>query len=104
MKEIILRQKAVKPIHGYWDGGAKQVFNWSIDGRPHKDKNGEFVRVGSWEANQYFHVAKGKTDKQTLSYAKRHIEKISRFPSSFEYVEEEKYGTWRKKKSIKRRK
>jgi hypothetical protein len=96
-----LRQTLVKPVQGYWDGGAKQVFEWEVESHAGgRDKKGEFVRVGSYEANHYFHVAKGKTTKQTLGYAKQHLKASTRYPSKFEYVE----GTWRKKKPIKRRK
>ena len=95
-----LRQTLAKPVQGYWDGGAKQVFEWEIEGHPHKDKKGEYVKIGSWQANHWFHVAKGKTEKQTLSYAQKHLKKSTRYPSKFEYVE----GTWRKRKTIRRRK
>jgi hypothetical protein len=88
---MILRQKLAKPVHGYWDGGAKQVFEWEIEGRPYKDKKGTFVKVGSYEANHFFHVAKGKTEKQTLSYARQHLKASTRTPSTFEIVKKEKY-------------
>ncbi len=62
-----------KPINGFWDGGAKSEFVYSIDGEPQRDAKGQYVRVGSWEANYWFHVAVGKTIKQTLANAKRHL-------------------------------
>jgi hypothetical protein len=88
---MILRQKLAKPVSGYWDGGAKQVFEWEIEGRPKKDKKGTFVKVGSFEANHFFHVAKGKTEKQTLSYARQHLKASTRIPSTFEIIKKEKY-------------
>ena len=83
---MILRQTLEKPVHGYWDGGAKQVFDWEIDGEASTDKHGKFVRVGSWQANHWFHVALGKTVKLTLSYAKKPLQSCTRTSSTFEYV------------------
>lgn len=83
-----LRQTLQHPVNGYWDGGAKQVFDWEIESRyASKDSKGEFIRIGSWYANHWFHVAKGKTEKSTLSYAKQHLRKTTKIPSTFEYVE-----------------
>ena len=62
-----------EPVSGFWDGGSKKIFEYEIQGEPKKDSQGEFVKIGSWEANYWFHVAKGKTDKYTLSYAKKHL-------------------------------
>lgn len=59
--KITLQEK----INGYWDFGAKKIFNWDIDGKPQKNKNGFFVKVGSWEANNYFTIGCGKTKLQT---------------------------------------
>jgi len=84
---MILRQTLEKPVHGYWDGGRKQVFDWKIDGPIHYDSKGSFVRIGSYDANFWFHVAAGKTDKLTLSYAKRHLRRITTVKSTFEYIE-----------------
>jgi len=83
---MILRQTLEKPVNGYWIGAEKQVFDWSIDSSPGNDSRGAFVRVGSWTANHWFHVAQGKTVKQTLSYAKQHLQAITEIPSTFEYI------------------
>ena len=84
---MILRQTLERPVHGYWDGGAKQVFDWEIDTfGGGSDSRGIFIRVGSWSANHWFNVAQGKTEKQTLSYAKRHLVKSTRYASTFEYI------------------
>ena len=56
-----------------WDGGPKKVFRWSIDGKPQRDTKGLFVRVGSWGANTWFHVAVGKTEKTTLGNVRRRL-------------------------------
>lgn len=64
-----------------------KAYDWSIEGHVGKDKKGEYVRIGSWVANFWFHVALGKTDKLTLSYAKKYLR--HKCPNStFKYVEE----------------
>ena len=83
-----LRQKLEKPVSGYWDGGKKQIFDWEINGPKQSDKKGCFVKIGSLDANHWFHVSCGKTEKQTLSYAEKHLKASTRIPSTFEYVEE----------------
>ena len=84
---MILRQTLEKPVNGYWDGKEKQVFDWQIEsGCGGTDSKGEYVRIGSFDANHWFHVAKGKTEKQTLSFAKRHLQHSTRIASTFEYI------------------
>ena len=83
---MILRQTLEHAVNGYWDGGAKQVFDWSIDGEPKEDSKGSFVRIGSWSANHWFSVAVGKTIKRTLTNAKLHLRAITRISSTFEYI------------------
>ena len=83
---MILRQTLAQPVNGYWDGGAKQVFDWEIDGEPNQDSKGQFIRIGSWAANRWFNVAVGKTIKLTLSYAKRHLQAATKISSTFEYI------------------
>ena len=68
-----LKQTLDKPINGNWDGGAKSIFYWGIEGSPNTDSKGQYVRVGSWQANHWFHVALGKTDKLTLANARRRL-------------------------------
>lgn len=88
---MILRQTLDKPISGYWDGGMKSVFDWSITGKPQLDSKGLFIRIGSYSANHWFHVAVGKTDKQTLSNARRSLlagMKRRGITGKFEYIEE----------------
>ena len=82
-----LRQTLEKAINGYWDGGKKQVFEWGIEGSPATDSKGQYVRIGSYYANHWFHVASGKTEKLTLSYAKQHLQAVTRIPSTFEYID-----------------
>lgn len=86
---MILRQKTEKAGHGYWDGGAKDTFDWSIHGPVREDAKGKYVKIGSWDANHWFHVSLGKTDKLTLANAKRHLRKITKMPCTFEYVKED---------------
>ena len=66
-------------INGYWDGRAKKIFEWTIEPfHGGKDSQGEFVRVGSWEANHWFHIAKGRTEKLTLRNALLHLKAAAR--------------------------
>ena len=88
---MILRQTLDKPIHGNWDGGAKSSFDWSIEGSPATDGKGQYVRVGSWQANHWFHVALGKTTRFTLANARRRLSAGMRrcgVTGKFEYKEE----------------
>jgi hypothetical protein len=66
---ISLIQELEKPIQGYWDGGPKKYFEWKIEHihrLNHPRRKGPRVRVGSWDANYWFYVVEGRTDKQTL--------------------------------------
>ena len=86
---MILRQTLKKKVNGYWDGGPKDIFDWSIQGSPAKDSEGEYVKIGSFNANHWFHVAKGKTERLTLSYAMCHLRSMLEgkgILSTFEYV------------------
>lgn len=87
---MLLRQKLTdKPVTGFWDGGKKSQFDWTVDpfNGVQKDKKGEFVKIGSFEGNHWFCVAKGKTEKLTLSYAKKHLQSSTKLPCTFEYVD-----------------
>jgi len=82
-----LKQTLEKPVNGYWDGGKKQVFEWEIDNfGGGSDSKGSFVRIGSFSANHWFNVAEGKTEKLTLSYAKKHLIANTKDQSVFEYI------------------
>ena len=80
-----LIQTLERPVNGYWDGGTKQTFEWEVNGPDRHDAKGTYVRIGSWEANHWFYVAKGRTDKLTLSYAKKHLIRSTRYKSTFKY-------------------
>ena len=83
---MILRQKTCIPINGYWDGGAKSTFDWSID-RSFEDGKS---RVGSWQANYWFEVKTGKSEKATLGNARRSLQnRRTAIKSTFEYIDEE---------------
>ena len=87
-----LIQKLEREIGGYWDGGSRSVFSWFIDGPAKSDKKGQFVRVGSMDANYWFHVALGKTEKMTLANARRKLMAMARksgLKATFTYTEEE---------------
>jgi len=79
---VILEQK----VQGYWDYGPKDTFDWEIE--PSFHPNPGYSRIGSFEANHWFTVKTGKSEKQTLANAKRHLRKTCRFPiKSMEYIE-----------------
>ena len=88
---MILRQTFEDPIHGYWDGGEKQTFDWTIDSDVYRAKDGSgAVKVGSWGANYYFAVVLGKSEKQTLGNARRHLTACAKrqgLKCNFEYLE-----------------
>ena len=90
MEKLVLVQTFDEPISGYWDGGRKQRFEWTIDHNlVGHDSKGTFVRVGSWSANHFFNVALGKTDKQTLANARKRLSasaKRANKQCTFEYV------------------
>lgn len=84
-----LLQRFNQKIGGYWDGGLKNEFIWEIERELYPQKNQ--VRVGSWGANYWFHVAVGKSDKLTLSYAKKHLltraNRLKNNPCIFQYID-----------------
>lgn len=87
---MFLRQTFSKPINGYWGGGAKSIFDWTIQGSPATDSKGEYVKIGSFSANHWFHVALGKTSKVTLSYAKAHLKALAKrrnLECTFQYID-----------------
>ena len=87
---MILKQTFTIPINGYWDGGPKRIFDWHIDTHDAgADNKGSYSRVGSWEANHWFHIATGRTEKQTLANARRRLTamaKKSNMKCTFEYL------------------
>lgn len=90
MQVVILRQVFEQPISGYWDGGPKSEFHWTID-RLKPRNNGNAV-VGSWSANAWFQVKLGKTEKGTLGNARRALAaRAKRYNRrcTFEYLQEE---------------
>ena len=92
---MILRQTLNKEIYGWWDGGAKSVFNWEID--PWRTRNCPegYAVVGSWEGNHWFTVKAGKTEKATLGKARRRLQaqidkNTQGLTCTFIYVEEKR--------------
>ncbi|MCK5016376.1 MAG: hypothetical protein KAS32_04815 [Candidatus Peribacteraceae bacterium] len=78
---MILIQRSIKDKSDFVE--------WSISGSPQEDKNGWYVRIGSWTANFWFHVSIGKTVKQTLGNAKRRLPTLTDERSTYEYIETE---------------
>jgi len=89
---MILRMTLERQIPGYWDGGAKSTFDFQIDGSPRHDAQGTYIRISSWQANHWFHVAIGKTVKATLANARRRLTARATRTGvgcRFEYIETE---------------
>ena len=70
-----------KPTGGYWDGGLKSGGTFTVD-RCHKLDN-EHTCFGAWELNHYFNVKTGRTEKETISRAKRYLKAKCRRPFTF---------------------
>ncbi len=91
---MILKQTFSEPIQGYFDYGPKTIFEWKIDGLPLEDDKGKFVKVGSWDANKWYMVSLGKTEKQTLANLRRKLQSYAKRCSkncTFEYIEKESF-------------
>jgi hypothetical protein len=69
---LTLQIKTDKPFGGYWDGGPKDTFDLTL-GRIQEDAKGKFQKIDCYDANYWFHVSKGKTDKITLINGLNHI-------------------------------
>ncbi len=86
---MILRMTLERPIAGFWDGGIKDCFDFTIDGLPKRDAFGPFIRVGSLTANHWFHMPLGKTPRATLGHARRRLSaqaKRAGIPCRFAYI------------------
>lgn len=86
---MILRQKLSRAINGYWDGGAKSLLDWEVD--EYESRRQGWTIVGSIQANNWFHVEQGKTEKATLGNARRKLgasAKAAGMECEFEYVKE----------------
>lgn len=95
---LALVQTLNRPVYGYWDGGQKQRFVWTIESLRVRAADGGYdtaygdtpathARIGAWEANHYFTVRVGRTDRLTLSYARAHLRAVSPCQSTFEIVD-----------------
>jgi hypothetical protein len=70
-----------EPQNGWWDGGAKRGGVFETDAFHKLDK--DHVSFGCWALNHWFNVKKGRTDNQTLSYAKRYLKYNIKVPFRF---------------------
>lgn len=73
-----------KPINGYWDGGAKQRFEFTAEAETN-DKDGVFVKWGSFGANFWFHAGKGRTPKTAAAYAIRRLKHLLDYDGSIPF-------------------
>ena len=71
--------------HPNYFEGAKQVFEWDIEAVLYPKEG--LSRIGSWEANYWFEVKTGKTEKMTLANAKRSLRAKTKIESTFEYID-----------------
>ena len=85
MKKLLLTLD--KPRSGWWDGGAKQRGMFEVEGC-HKQSE-EHTCFGSWEFNFFFNVKTGRSEKETLSRAKRYLKRHTTVPHTLEEVEVE---------------
>jgi hypothetical protein len=73
-----------KPINGYWNGGPKSEGIFEVDSC-HRLSD-QHVCFGSWGLNHFFNVKIGRSEKETLSRAIRHLRNNIRFPAKIEAV------------------
>lgn len=87
MKRLTLRQTFEQPVHGALASGPYKTFDWAIQSSGYSN----YTKVGSWEANYWFHVKTGATEKETLGNARRSLARKARLSGekcSFEYIGE----------------
>jgi hypothetical protein len=65
-----------KPVHGYWDGGAKQHLTFSPSPKQHQ--RGGTIQWGSFSANFWFNAGAGKSWTEAASIAKRKLQRMIR--------------------------
>ena len=70
-----------EPTGGYWDGGMKSGGVFEVDRFHNLSK--DHTCFGCWALNTWFNVKTGKTDKETLSRAKRYIRNHCKRPFKF---------------------
>lgn len=81
--KLVLITYTNEKVGGYWDGGAKDRFTWTL-GRTIQERGREYQKVHGWEANLWYYVAKGKSDKATLANALRRLRgMMKKNPSTF---------------------
>jgi hypothetical protein len=75
--------KLKNPISGYWDGGKKDHFVFTPESELYPVEGQQ--KWGCYEANNWFRVKIGKTDKLSVKYAMQHLKKFIRLLDT-EYV------------------
>lgn len=65
------------PIVGYWDGGAKSRFEFTLDAVL-KDDKGRFAKWGSWQANFWFTCGYGRSLKHAARIAATKLARLFR--------------------------
>ena len=71
--KIVVRM--VKPTYGYWDGGAKQEFEFTPTVKHYSGSDKPNIKWGSWEANCWFRNEVGATAATHLANMRRKLMK-----------------------------
>ena len=73
--------KFESPVNGFWDGGPRSGGEFEVDNLHRKSP--EHTCFGDWMLNFWFNVKTGRTEKETISRAKRWIKTHCRHPFQF---------------------
>jgi hypothetical protein len=75
-----------KPISGFWDGGPKQIFDFTPSPKP-EFIPGTKIEWGSWSANFFFTTSSGRSWNEAASIAKKWIKNnLKQTPKSITIV------------------
>lgn len=84
MNMAVIKITLEKEVFGYWDGGAKDYFEFFVQ-KPELESDGKsfYSKIGSFMANYWFNIGAGKNKPQSIksvvSNALRRIKKNCRF-------------------------
>ena len=86
---MILRLELNEAISGFWDGGKKRFFDFTIEKPISSDLKGKYVKIGCYDMNYWFNVAWSGSQKKTFANVKRkfaHKFKRQGIKSTWSYV------------------
>ena len=85
MNSPILKLKFPKPRNGYWDGGAKNGGDFTLD-YPYSHRlhpgPGHYAKWGCWYLNFWFTSKTGRSWKQAASAAQRRLYNLVKVPGA----------------------